>query len=66
MNKICLAAISAYVTSATQIITDSQFLQADEPQEDFSSFGSASCQFVLDGSWYSFVVTSEIATTTAY
>jgi hypothetical protein len=66
MNKLCVAALSAYITSATQIISESQFLQADEPKKDYSSFGSASCQFVLDGSWYSFVDTNDISSTTAY
>lgn len=66
MNKLCVAALSAYVTSATQIVSESQFLQADSTQEDYSSFGSASCQFVLDGSWYSFVDTSNLDSTAVY
>ena len=60
MNKICLAAFAS-LASATQLLEPS-FLQSEEPTRQYSDFGSTSCQFVVDGSWYSFVETGDLTT----
>ena len=60
MNKICLAAFAS-LASATQILEPS-FLQSEEPTKQYTDFGSTSCQFVVDGSWYSFVDTNDLTT----
>jgi len=57
-----VAALTAVITEAAQIV-DPMFLQSGEPVEAYSDFGSTSCQFVVDGSWYSYINTVDLTPT---
>ena len=65
MTRIYFAALVAGASALTQQIYEPKFLQTT-PVDDYANFGSATCQFELNYSWYSFVNTASLTTPVYY